>query len=91
MLTLAYSIKGFIEVFILRHGQSKDWDRVRHFYGWTSAAMRPHWSRALGSWNPHDWVNVGSEWHRLDAQRAFKWGVDRFTLIVALAIWGWIQ
>jgi hypothetical protein len=91
MFTLGYTIKGFVEKFLLRHSHSKDWARARYGWGWWSPEMRPHWARALRMEDIHAWINVGTEWHRLDPQRAFKWGLDRATLLIALAVWGWIK
>jgi hypothetical protein len=70
LLTAARAVKALIE-------GGKDAESFRHGMGLWHPAMRPHY-RAL--FEPgrlhHEIINLGTEWVRLDAQRAFKLGFD---------------
>jgi hypothetical protein len=68
----------------------KDQGRMKYWWGWTSLEMQEHWERLAdpksedyGSWY-HSLKNIGSEWARLDPQRAYK--ALSFIVIVAMLL-----
>lgn len=80
ILTLARGAKALIE-------GGKDLESFRYGMGLWHPEMRPHY-RALflpGRLH-HELVNLGTEWVRLDAQRAFKLGFDLVTILALLWI-----
>jgi hypothetical protein len=44
--------------------------------------MLPHWDRLWRERDGHSLVNIGTEWTRLDPQRAWKLGIDGGILAV---------
>jgi hypothetical protein len=71
---------------------TQDANRVRRWWGWLSPAMGPEWNRLAdpahpdyGSWY-HSTKNIGSEWARLDVQRAYKAMSFLLVTLVALAL-----
>jgi hypothetical protein len=68
----------------------RDRARIQACFGILDKKLDPHWDRWQRRWwSPHDLINLGSEWTRLDPQRAFKatcltnmiaWGVSWFLL-----------
>jgi hypothetical protein len=54
----------------------KDRNRLAYGFGLWSPEMLPHWSRLKSERNGHSLVNIGTEWTRLDPQRAVKLGFD---------------
>jgi hypothetical protein len=78
---------------LLGGGSNNDRERVAHGWGLWSPGMSPHWWRVRDDWRRRDWrdmqhalTNLGTEWCRLDAQRAFK---VMFWLMVAIALLSW--
>lgn len=56
----------------------KDKKRLESGLGLWSPEMLPHWERLKKTkgLDGHSLINIGTEWVRLDAQRAFKVGAD---------------
>ena len=52
----------------------------KDFWGWLGSSMAPHWAdwEARDKGVFHELKNLGSEWVRLDAQRAAKLGAFLF-------------
>jgi hypothetical protein len=81
LLTAARAIKALFT-------GGKDAESFKHGMGLWAPAMLPHY-RALfqpGRFH-HELVNLGTEWVRLDAQRAFKLGFD---ITTALILWSFL-
>jgi hypothetical protein len=79
LLTAARAIKALFT-------GGKDAESFRYGMGLWHPSMRPHYyALFLPGRLHHEIINLGTEWVRLDAQRAFKLGFD---LITALIIWG---
>lgn len=66
----------------------KDHERLRHGLGLWGPEMQPHWERLWVLRDGHSLVNVGTEWVRLDPQRAFKVGVDTVLALGLTTVWG---
>jgi hypothetical protein len=60
--------------------EDHDRERLRYGLGLWSPSMRPHWHRLVSDPSGHTWVNIWTEWCRLDAQRAGKVYFDLSTL-----------
>lgn len=73
MFTLVWGVKALIG----KLGR-KDKARLENGLGVWSPEMKPHWSRLRDTWglDGHSLINIGTEWYRLDAQRAFKVSAD---------------
>lgn len=51
----------------------RDRERLTQWVGVAEPEMQPHWRRYFRRWwSIHELNNIGSEWARLDPQRAFK-------------------
>lgn len=81
------------------YGPSLDWsnrvmgpkDRRRwaHGLGLWAPEMLPHWRRfSRRWWDGHSLVNIGTEWTRLDPQRAFKAQFVGYWATMALLVVG---
>jgi hypothetical protein len=68
--------------------EDHDRERLRYGLGLWSPAMRPHWRDLIRRHNGHAWVNIWTEWTRLDAQRAGKVYFDlaTATFLVGLVV-----
>lgn len=59
-------------------------------WGWTGTSMQPHWDRLFLNPNKERWVelvkNIGSEWARLDAERAYKVSAFNYLEIFILGL-----
>lgn len=78
---------------LLGRAGDKDRRRLAHGLGLWGPAMAEHWRRLWAStvaldWRdwPHAVVNIGTEWVRLDAQRALKLGGDVVGVLL-VALW----
>ena len=63
--------KGVKLMLKIRLGESDVLLTNDHF-GWTAAAMDPHWERIKGSFTMHDLTNLIVEWNRTNFQRGAK-------------------
>lgn len=52
--------------------------------GLFSPEMKPHWDRLWSEPSGHAFVNIGTEWTRLDPQRAFKVGAVVIAVLTGL-------
>lgn len=60
--------------------EDHDLDRLRHGLGLWSPEMRAHWRRLFTAPSGHAFINIWTEWTRLDAQRAGKVYFDMATV-----------
>lgn len=77
-------------------GSRNDRERVANCWGLTGPEMRPHWQRVRDDVRrldivdlQHAVVNCGTEYFRLDAQRAFKLAFWLFVFWVGAAVSFW--
>lgn len=79
MFVLTWIVKDFLGTL-----GPKDKKRLENGLGLWSPEMTPHWKRLAETkgLDGHSLVNIGTEWVRLDSQRAFKVGVDTTALSV---------
>ena len=66
MWLLAMVIGSFFET------KRKDRHRLANWLGLASPEMRAHWLRLRTVPSFHALINIGTEWTRLDPQRAYK-------------------
>lgn len=63
--------------------EAQDAARLKNNLGWTGPEMEEHWASYIDHKDFHHRKNLGSEWVRSDAQRAYKFGSF---IIVALVL-----
>lgn len=64
----------------------KDRKRLANGLGLWAPEMQVHWDRLKLERDFHSLINIGTEWTRLDPQRAFKVGVDSTVVAVVIAV-----
>ena len=80
MWLLAMIVGSFFE------DKRKDRRRLANWLGFTGPEMRPHWQRLRGAPSFHALINIGTEWTRLDPQRAYKTMAAVIDILILLLI-----